>query len=162
MNLLTLQPDQYSRINTRNFVAIQDYPRFVSTNPGTIVNGVNTTFTFPIIQLNQIPDTILIFIRPPRSYISTDGGQYKQQTGYFSIQTVNISFNNQSGILGSCSKEELYNLSKSNGSKQSYQDFIGQANYAQASGGTTSSNVRATQGSLLIVKPAYNFNLPTF
>ena len=25
-----------------------------------------------------------------------------------------------------------------------------------------STNVKATQGSLLIVKPAYNFNLPTF
>ncbi len=162
MNLLTLQPEQYSRINNRNVLAIQDYPRFVSTNSGTTVNGDTTTFTFPIIQLNQIPDTILIFIRPPRSYTSADGGQYKRQTGYFSIQTANISFNNQSGILGSCSKEELYNLSKSNGSKQSYQDFIGQANYQQASGGATSSNVRATQGSLLVVKPAYNFNLPTF
>ena len=80
----------------------------------------------------------------------------------FSIKTANISFNNQSGILGSCSKEELYNLSKSNGSKQSYQDFVGQANYQQASGGALSENVRATQGSILVVKPAYNFNLPTF
>ena len=26
----------------------------------------------------------------------------------------------------------------------------------------TSENIKATQGSLLIVKPAYNFNLPTF
>ena len=39
---------------------------------------------------------------------------------------------------------------------------MGQANYQQATGGGTSSNVRATQGSLLVVKPAYNFNLPTF
>jgi hypothetical protein len=162
MNLLTLQPEQYSRINNRNVLAIQDYPRFVTTHSETIVNGTNKTFTFSIIQLNQIPDTILIFVRPPRSYDSADGGQYKRQTGYFSIQSATISFNNQSGILASCSKEELYNLSKSNGSKQSYQDFIGQANYEQASGGTTSSNVRATQGSLLVVKPAYNFNLPTF
>ena len=38
------------------------------------------------------------------------------------IQNATISFNNQSGILASCSKEELYNLSKANGSKQSYQD----------------------------------------
>ena len=59
MNLLTLQPEQYSRINTRNVLAIQDYPRFVSTHSGTIVNGATTTFTYPIIQLNQIPDTIL-------------------------------------------------------------------------------------------------------
>jgi hypothetical protein len=80
----------------------------------------------------------------------------------FLIESANISFNNQSGILGSCSKEELYKLSKANGSKQSYQDFIGQANYEQASGGTTSSNVRATQVSIKVVKPSYNFNLPIF
>ena len=92
MNLLTLQLEQYSRINTRNVLAIQDYPRFFSTSPGTIANGVNTTFTFPIIQPNQIPDTILIFVRPPRSYSSADGGQYKRQTGYFSIQTATINF----------------------------------------------------------------------
>jgi hypothetical protein len=160
MNLLTLQPEQCC-INNRNVLAIQDYPRFVSTHFGTTVNGDTTTFTFPIIQINQIPYTILIFIRPPRSYTSADGGQYKRQTGYLSIKTANISFNNQSGILGSCSKKELYNLSKANGSKQSYQDFVGQANYAQGTI-TGSSNVKATQGSLLVVKPAYNFNLPTF
>jgi hypothetical protein len=46
MNLLTLLPEQYSRINTRNVHAIQDYPRFVSTNSEKIVNGVNTNFIF--------------------------------------------------------------------------------------------------------------------
>jgi hypothetical protein len=29
MNLLALQPEQYSRINTCNVLAVQDYPRFV-------------------------------------------------------------------------------------------------------------------------------------
>jgi hypothetical protein len=48
MNSLTLQPEQYSRINNRNVLAIQEYYRFVSTNSGTIANGANTAFTFPI------------------------------------------------------------------------------------------------------------------
>lgn len=155
MNLLTLQPEQYSRINTRNVLAIQDYPRFVSTHSGTIADGVNTNFTFPIIQLNQVPDTILVFVRPPRSFTSPTGDQYKRQTGYFSIQSATISFNNQSGILSSATKEELYNLSKENGSKQSFADFVGQANFA-------AEGTKASQGSLLVLKPAYNFNLPTF
>ena len=46
MNLLTLQPEQYSRINNRYVLAIQDYPRFVSTNSEKIANGVNTNFIF--------------------------------------------------------------------------------------------------------------------
>jgi len=57
MNLLTLQPEQYSRINNRNVIAIQDYPRFVSTNSETIVNGTNKTFTF--LLFNSIKFLIL-------------------------------------------------------------------------------------------------------
>jgi hypothetical protein len=62
----------------------------------------------------------------------------KDKLVIFSIQTATISFNNQSGVLASCPKEELYNLSKANGSKQSYQDFVGRANYKQETNGNTS------------------------
>jgi hypothetical protein len=51
---------------------------------------------------------------------------------------------------------------KQYGSKQSNPNFVGQANYQQATGGATSTSVKATKGSLLIVKPSYNFNIPTF
>jgi hypothetical protein len=57
MNLLTLQPEQYSRINTRNVLAVQDYPRFVSTSSGTIANGARTTLLF--LLLNSIEFLIL-------------------------------------------------------------------------------------------------------
>ena len=57
MNLLTLQPEQYSRINNRYVLAIQDYPRFVSTHSGTTANGDTTTFTF--LLFNSIKFLIL-------------------------------------------------------------------------------------------------------
>lgn len=166
MNLLTLQPEQYSRINTKNVLPIQSYPRFVSSFSGTIANNASETFTFPIIQLNQIPDTILIFVRPPKNEVSSSGSQYKKQTQFLSIQNASISFNNASGILASASPEELYNLSKYNGSKQSWQEFLGFMNVGRdpsINGGVNSAfKLISTQGSLLVVKPAYNFNLPSF
>ena len=57
MNSLTLQPEQYSRINNRNVLAIQEYYRFVSTNSGTIANGVNTNLLF--LLFNSIKFRIL-------------------------------------------------------------------------------------------------------
>ena len=66
LNLLTLQPEQYSRINTRNVMPIQDYPRFVSSHNGSIGIDETMNFTFPVIQLNQVPDTLLVFVRPAK------------------------------------------------------------------------------------------------
>ena len=103
---MTLQPEQYSRINTRNVLPIQDYPRFVSSSNSTFTEGTTQTFTFPVIQLNQIPDTLLVFVRPPNSSLS---GQHNVLSSYATINQATISFNNQSGILASCSQEELYN-----------------------------------------------------
>jgi hypothetical protein len=177
LNLLTLQPEQYSRINTRNVLPIQDYPRYVSSISSTFTSGTSQTFTFPVIQLNQIPDTLLVFVRPPNSSLS---GQHNILSSYATINQATISFNNQSGILASCSQEELYNLSQANGSKQTFNDFIGQVSSSATNNKTTSVLVTdtarttvvsefdqaaaslASQGSILVLKPAYNFNLPSY
>jgi hypothetical protein len=177
MNFLTLQPEQYSSINTRNVLPIQDTPRYVSSDnqsiqpsyAGPATATPNYTFTFPVIQLNQIPDTLLVFVRPNKNTASdTSGGttisNYKFfcQSLYYQILSASISFNNQSGILASCTVEQLYNISKSNGSKQSYSDFNGYVSNIPGVSGTALTGAQATQGSILVLKPAYNFNLPSY
>jgi hypothetical protein len=182
LNLLTLQPEQYSRINTRNVLPIQDYPRYVSSISSTFTSGTSQTLTFPVIQLNQIPDTLLVFVRPPNSSLS---GEHTLLSSYATINQATISFNNQSGILASCSQEDLYNLSQANGSKQSFNDFKGQAtsSYTKISTAlatylsptsnkttiinavtsfTQNTQTLSTQGSILVLKPAYNFDLPSY
>jgi hypothetical protein len=165
MNLLTLQPEQYSSINTRNVLPIQDYPRYVSTDTQSVSNDRATyTFNFPILQLNQIPDKILIFVKPVKSTAVNRGGiatpDYAKftQSQYYSITSAQISFNNISGILSSCTQEQLFNISKRNGSQQSYSDFLGEAIIAD----DDTTGVVPSQGSILVVKPAYDFNLPSF
>ena len=147
INLLTLQPEQYSRIITRNVLPIQDYSWFVSSYNSTVTAGATNTFTFPIVSLNQIPETLLVFVRP-----APDATDFSSMSRYFTINSATISFNNQSGILASCSQQELYNISKENGSKQSYTDFTGLLRF--------NSQIVSGQGSILVLKPAYNFNLP--
>jgi len=120
INLLTLQPEQYSRINTRNMLPIQDYSRFVSSYNSTVLAGATNTFTSPIVSLNQIPETLLVFVLP-----TADATYFSSMSSYLTINSATISLNNQSGILASCSQQELYNISNANGSKQSYTDFIG-------------------------------------
>lgn len=171
MNFLTLQPEQYASINTRNVLPIQDYPRYVSSDNQGIGAGASTsyTFTFPVIQLNQVPDTLLLFVRPNKSTAYSGNNSlseygYNTQSQYYSITKAAISFNNQSGILASCSQEQLFNISKMNGSQQSWSDFVGVLN---TRGVTTpeiadGSGYAPSQGSILVLKPAYNFNLPSF
>ena len=69
MNFLTLQPEQYLTIATRNVLPIQDYPRYVSNDKQTITASVSSSysFTFPVIQLNQVPDTLIMFVRPKKA-----------------------------------------------------------------------------------------------
>lgn len=169
MNFLTLQPEQYSTINTRNVLPIQDYPRYVSTDTQTILatNTTTHTFNFPIIQLNQVPDTILICVKPNKNTASTSAGvsvpNYDKftQSQYYSITSAQISFNNISGILSSCSQEQLFNISKKNGSQQSYSDFFGQMILAGGAPSYLEQGLPA-QGSILVLKPVYDFNLPSF
>jgi len=103
-----------------------------------------------------VPDTLLVCIRPAKTdYLFN---QYTNQVQYLAINSASITFNNQSGILASATPEELYYLSKQNGSKQTYAEFVGQAQSGYSSGGL----IAPTQGFILILKPAYNFNLPSY
>jgi len=170
MNFLTLQPEQYMRVNTRNVLPIQDYPRYVSSDSRTITasNAATYTFTFPVIQLNQVPDTLIIFVRPNKNTVTGYGKNtaygFATQSMYYTIKKASITFNNQSGICANMNSQQLYLMSKANGSQQSYSDFNGILYSAGVNNATTplGSAFEPSQGSLLVLKPAYNFNLPNF
>jgi hypothetical protein len=171
MNFLTLQPEQYATVNTRNVLPIQDYPRYVSSDGQAISASTSTTysFTFPVIQLNQIPDTLIIFVKQKKSTAKSGSTSvpnygYFTQSQYYAITKASISFNNQSGILASCTQEQLFNLSKMNGSQQSWSDFTGTIYSTGIDVNELTMGVgwNPSQGSLLVVKPSYNFNLPSY
>jgi hypothetical protein len=188
-NFLSLQPEQYKKISSKNCVPYMDYPRYLSSQQSTTTinapvtttstTGVTTTtyssatLTSQSLQLNQIPDLILITVRKPMSTQT-----WTDSSAFLTINSISISFNNTSGILSTCNPQQLYNISYRNGSAQSYYEFNGFANNNQtgatvdpATGSLTYSISSSTlgkgvsvgtTGSLLVLNPVLDFNLPSY
>jgi hypothetical protein len=104
--------------------------------------GIDTTqgtqFTSQTLQLNQIPDKLLVYIRKAnQTYGDTDS--------YLPITHISIDFNNNSGLLSAARSEDLYRMSKDNGSNQSWNEWVGwqnsSINSAVATGLATTGNM---------------------
>ena len=156
-NFLSLQPEQYAKISTKNVVPYLDYPRYLTTftSGTTIAPGGSFTLTSQSIQLNQVPDMILICARVPMS-----SQNWNYTSSFLTIDQISINFNNASGLLASATQQDLYNLSFRNGSAQSFYEFRGFADINDnATGGV---DAVPTTGSLLVLNPVYDFSLPSY
>jgi len=74
------------------------------------------------IQLNQIPDRLIIFVRKQAGLQTTTDSDF-----FLPITKVSINFNNHSGILSTASVQDLYRYSVESGSNQSFDEFCGVA-----------------------------------
>lgn len=156
-NFLSLQPEQYAKISTKNVVPYLDYPRYLTTfnSANSVAIGGTQVLTSQSIQLNQVPDLILICARVPMS-----SQNWNYASSFLAIRNISINFNNASGLLASATQQDLYNLSFRNGSSQSFYEFRGRADVNNnATGGV--SRVPTT-GSLLVLNPVYDFSLPSY
>jgi len=156
-NFLSLQPEQYAKISTKNIVPYLDYPRYLTTytSQNILAPGASSSLTSQAIQLNQIPDLILISVRLPM------GSQnWANPSSFLTINGITINFNNASGLLASATPQDLYNLSYRNGSAQSFYEFQGKSAIANNATGTTS--IIPTTGSLLVLNPVMDFSLPSY
>lgn len=148
-NFLTPHPSDL--MPARNAVPFYELPRFITSGlalaPAVISGALPTvqTYTTSSLQLNQIPDKIIVQLRNPLS--STAWGQ---PDSFLCIQGVSINFNNQSGILASATQQDLYRYSVENGSNQSWQEFSGFANVPDNVSGC--GKRIALAGSLLILE----------
>jgi hypothetical protein len=156
-NFLSLQPESYAKISSKNVVGFLDYPRFLTTSSNNVPLAPNDTslITSQSIQLNQIPDLILISARVPMS-----GQNYNNTSSFLTIEGISVNFNNASGLLASSVKEDLYNLSYRNGSAQSFYEFRGES--INNNNGAGVPFVVPTTGSLLVLNPVYDFSLPSY
>jgi hypothetical protein len=106
--------------------------------------------TFQNIQLSQVPSLMVFALRVP---ISQQNWAYTD--GFLSVGSVSITFNNQSGLIASANTANIYNMSKMNGSNQSYTSFRGQAQAIQAGNAVTIP----TLGSMVVINPAKDLSL---
>ena len=172
INYLTPQPSQL--LKSRNVVPYYEMPRYLSTAgsnsalavstiaPGqsynfTTVTGVKlatTTIISPNIQLNQVPDKLIINVRIPMTQ-----QRYYNSSSFACIYGINLSFNNSAGLCSTFSQYDLYRISRENGSTQTWSQFCGfqNVNVNATNGGTEDGYVGGfapvpTTGSLLILQ----------
>ena len=121
----------------RNIVPYYELPRYITSGTaaapiplGVVVDGGNliypgidtlsggTSFVSQTLQLNQIPDKLILYIRK-------QGQTWYDSDSYLPITGISIDFNNNSGLLSASRTEDLYRMSKDNGSNQSWNEWVG-------------------------------------
>ena len=98
---MSLQPEQYKKISSKNCVPYLDFPRYTGSNASStpIAAGASGTIQSNSIQLNQIPDLILICARKPMA-----DQNWNDVSGFLTIAGIDLWFNNTAGILSSASQ----------------------------------------------------------
>ena len=175
-NFLSLQPEQYAKLSTKNVVPYHDYPRFLTVQnnqtaipaaiypvPAFAASGAvlaapiisTSTLTSQAIQLNQIPDLLLICARVPMG-----DQRWDDSSSFLSIENIRLNFNNSSGLLASATKQDLYEMSVRNGSAQSFYEFNGVAQNNDQLTGLV--KYFGTTGTLLVINPSLDLSLPSY
>jgi len=152
---LSTQPSDL--IQTKNIVPYMDFPRYItaSANNPQVASLTKATLTTSNLQINQIPDLIIINVRKPMS-----AQTIFDPAGFLAITGISINLNNQSGLLSSASTFDLWKMSVRNGSTQSWAEFSGLAQKTVAT--AVNGVVVPTTGSLLVINPAYDLSLPDY
>jgi hypothetical protein len=134
-----LTPHPSDLMPARNIVPYYELPRYITTASTPemllpVAKGVNSilacdttsgkaTIISQTLQLNQIPDRLVLMIRKPMGSQS-----FGDSDSFLPIRRISINFNNNSGILSAARCEDLYRMSKDNGSNQNWNEFVGVVN----------------------------------
>lgn len=125
--------------------------RYPTDTANSIAANAMQPFTSNNIQLNSIPRRIYIYIRERNNELLNSANN---PDTYFSIENVNIQFQNKSGLLASATKSQLYEMSVKNHCNMSW---------LQWSGGSTNTagtfNKFGTVGSILCLEFATDIGL---
>jgi hypothetical protein len=148
-NFLTPHPSDL--LPPRNVVPYYEMPRYITNYSTAIANGASVSINSSSIQLNQIPDKLVVFVRKPQSLQSNADADY-----FLTIKGISINWNNQSGILSSATQQDLYRYSVENGSNQSWFEFSG---YANAGGVNPNGQKVPTAGSFLVLEFGKDINI---
>ena len=145
---ISLHPSQYAKLSAKNVLPFDEFVAYKTTLslPADGV-GVDSAMT-NVISMRQVPDKIYIVVRP----------QYRSQKAYWSnnlcypISQVNITFNNKAGLLSEMDSYSLYQMSRRNGSQQSWSEFRG---VVRNGNGETYNSL----GSIIVIDPVRDLGL---
>jgi hypothetical protein len=153
-NFLSTQPTDM--VPSRNVLPFYDFPRYISSNNNTtIASGKSTDITSNNIQLNQLPDKFIIMVRKQASSLTI-----QDTDSFFTINSISVNLNNQSGLLSSATQNALWRISLDNGLQMSWSEWSGKAFASDTSTGV--GKTINTCGSILVLNPAMDLSLPPF
>jgi hypothetical protein len=129
-----------------NILPYASFVNFQTVSNSTLDLGVSTTTTSSNIQLNSVPDKLILYVRDKQSNLTP-----LRADAYCAITGIRILWNNNSGLLSSASQHALYKMSVEAGSRQSWDEFRGSANIytPPVSGAEGISTIVSTCGSVL-------------
>lgn len=155
--MLTPHPSQI--LPSKNVVDYVDFPRYLTTFTSTIgaaaLSALNelvpttTVFSSNNIQLNQVPDMLVICARKPMSQQTN-----RDSDSFFPITGISINWNNQSGLLANATQDTLFRMSAKS-TNQTWQEFKGYANkYLPPVGASYDTQLQQvlTSGSILALR----------
>ena len=148
-NFLTPKPSDL--LAARNVVPYWEMPRYIRSACLTggclnqyVPNALGTVApSFPgetvqsqSLQLNQVPDKLIIFFRPSNPTLFDTNRS-------LIIKKISINWNNQSGILASATQDQLWRFSVEAGSTQTWEEFSG---VMQSKGGVSNATAQFAPG----------------
>jgi len=147
LKYMSLHASQYSKLNAKN---VLPYDEIVSYKKLLTVAAAGTQTT-DVISMRQIPNYIYMFVKP--SY-SSQKPQFSNHL-CFPITGMNITYNNVSGLLTSYTQEDLYQMSRTSGSQQTWAEFRG---LIQNRRGAQYAGI----GSIIVIDPVRDLGLSDF
>lgn len=123
LKYLTPQPNQViSPVSVSNYY---ETPRFITSFTAVENAEVGTirTNTMDTIVLNQIPDSLLIFVRKRQSSKTP-----YDSDSFFPITGIRVNWNNHSGLLSTEDEASLFNITKRNGVNTDWLRYSGLCN----------------------------------
>jgi len=143
-----LSPNPALLLSARNVVPYQEFPRYLTSFNTALASGAVSTFRSSTLQLNVIPDKLIMFVRKTiGSQTVADSDSFLALSG---ANPLNISFNNVSGILSSATIYDLYRMAIEAGSNQNFYEFAGFASMNNTL--TGSGRKTPTSGSMIVLE----------
>lgn len=137
MTFLSPQPSQL--IPMTSVLPYYEMPVFKTTYTGGLVAGATTPITSVVIAPNSIPDKVFLAVRPAVGSVLADA---THNEFYLPISQVNVTWNNNSGLVGTAQAQDLYYMSKKAGIKQDFLQWSGSA----SGSGTSATSIPLTGG----------------
>jgi len=142
----------------KSIVPYMEFPRYITTPgqavlPSTSLNAAGTDLQSQTITLPNIPDLLVIFVKPS-SYTDSTNGDWS-----LPITNISMNFDNFSGLLSTMTQEQLYQMSLRNGVDMDWSEWSGYGALPLSGSGSGQGGVRGLVGGPLVLKPGVDFPL---